>query len=494
MGLEFLTRVRRSTILAGAAAALVFTTYAGLRPGLAWGLGIAWSLVNLSLLQALVVALTGRERGSRPAVKCAVTAAVAMLALFGAGGMLLVTLPPLWTLAGFLVPLLVLVLKAASMLLLRSRVWRWLVASPWRASVALLAVVVAAWWAVPALFGRPASASAPRAAAGARALDHALAAGSNPAQTSGSANSGGNPAPSSGPANAGANPAQTAGSARASEPSAPAASKVPETETSQGPEKFPNAITVVSRANPHAEWAHVLHQYEAVIFAWFVGLLLSVFAFLATRKPQMIPGPLQNLVEGLVEYLHGFIAGIIGKRHANRFVPFLGTLGIYIWAMNLIGLIPFMDSPTSSLNITFALAIVVFLYAQYVGIRSLGPVGYIDHFMGQPRTLIGWGLVPLMLPIHVMGELAKPISLSCRLFGNIFGEDMLLVAFATLGISVLAWSHLPFGLPLQVPFLLLALLTSTLQALVFMVLSTIYILLMLPHDEREHEGEAQHAH
>jgi F-type H+-transporting ATPase subunit a len=95
-----------------------------------------------------------------------------------------------------------------------------------------------------------------------------------------------------------------------------------------------------------------------------------------------------------------------------------------------------------------------------------------------------------------MGELAKPISLSCRLFGNIFGEDMLLVAFATLGVTTLAFTHLPFGLPLQLPFMFLALLTSTLQALVFTVLSTIYFLLMLPHGEHEHEHEAEavHAH
>ena len=281
----------------------------------------------------------------------------------------------------------------------------------------------------------------------------------------------------------------------AAEQTAPeAAGSTASEEKPQGPEKFPNAITVVSRANPNAAWAHFLHRNEAVIFAWFVGLLLILFSFLATRSPQMIPGPLQNLVEGLVEYLHGFISGIIGERHADRFVPFLGTLGIYIWAMNLFGLIPFMDSPTSSLSITFSLAIVVFLYAQYVGIRGLGPIGYVDHLMGQPRSLIGWGLVPIMLPIHVLGELAKPISLSCRLFGNIFGEDMLLVAFVSLGVTTLAWSHLPFGLPLQLPFLLLALLTSTLQALVFMVLSTIYILLMLPHEQHRHEGEAQHAH
>jgi F-type H+-transporting ATPase subunit a len=155
-----------------------------------------------------------------------------------------------------------------------------------------------------------------------------------------------------------------------------------------------------------------------------------------------------------------------------------------------------MDSPTSSLNVTVALALVVFLYAQYIGIKELGVVGYIDHLAGSPRNLTSWLLVPLMLPIHIMGELAKPISLSCRLFGNIFGEDMLLVAFVSLGIMVMSFTGLPFGLPLQLPFLFLALLTSTLQALVFTVLSTIYFLLMLPHEEHGHEGEeaAQHAH
>jgi F-type H+-transporting ATPase subunit a len=99
-----------------------------------------------------------------------------------------------------------------------------------------------------------------------------------------------------------------------------------------------------------------------------------------------------------------------------------------------------------------------------------------------------------MLPIHVMGELAKPISLSCRLFGNIFGEDMLMVAFATLGITMLSFAHLPIGLPLHAIFFPLALLTSALQALVFTVLSTIYLLLMLPHEDHGHEKEALHAH
>src|SRR6185436_9797840 len=141
----------------------------------------------------------------------------------------------------------------------------------------------------------------------------------------------------------------------------------------------------------------------------------------ATRDAKLIPGPLQNVVEMLVSSLNDFISGILGEDNAKRFVPFLGTLFIYIWFMNLFGLIPFMESPTSSLNTTFALAITVFLYCQYVGVRGLGVVGYVDHLMGSPRDLTSWLLVPLMLPIHILGELAKPISLSCRLFGNIFG-------------------------------------------------------------------------
>ncbi len=251
---------------------------------------------------------------------------------------------------------------------------------------------------------------------------------------------------------------------------------------------------MLHRAYPNAAWANFLHQYEVIVFALLIALLLGVTARLATRNARLIPSGLQNLVEALVETLNDFITGVLGQKHAARYVPFLGTLFIYIWAMNLFGLIPFMDSPTSSLNVTVALALTVFVYAQYIGLRGLGVVGYVDHLMGSPRNLTGWVLVPLMLPIHVMGELAKPISLSCRLFGNIFGEDMLLVAFVSLGVTTLAFTHLPFGLPLQLPFLLLALLTSTLQALVFTVLSTIYFLLMLPHDADGHEGEAQPAH
>jgi F-type H+-transporting ATPase subunit a len=207
-----------------------------------------------------------------------------------------------------------------------------------------------------------------------------------------------------------------------------------------------------------------------------VAALMLLVAFLASRNAKMIPSGLQNLVETLVEGLQDFIVGILGPKHGPRFLPFLGTLFLYILAMNLFGLIPFMHSATANLNVTVALALTVFVYVQFIGFKELGPLGWADH---------------------MLGELAKPISLSCRLFGNIFGEDMLLVAFASLGISMLPFQQVPFGVPMQAIFYPLVLLGGFLQAMVFTVLSTIYILLMLPHehhDEHGHEEAAHHAH
>jgi len=451
MGLEFLARVRRSTLGFAAVATLVITTYRALGPGLAFGVGALWSLANLALLERLVVALTSPDRGTAPAVKRALGATLGMLPLFAAGGVALLRLPAAYLVAGFLAPFAVLLLKAVSSLVLESRAWKAITKSPWRAAIVVGAVLVAAWWLVPSkvLSQEP----------------HVP-----------------------GPAPTHAMESATGGEGATAEAS----------EEEKGPQKFANVVTVLHRAFPHAKWSSFLHHYEVLFFSLLVALLLSLAAFAASRNPQMIPSGIQNLFEMLVEGLYNFIVGIIGEKHAPRFVPFLGTLGIYIWCMNLFRLLPFMDSPTSSLNVTFALGITVFVYVQYVGIKELGAVGYIDHMLGQPRDLTGWLLAPLMLPIHLLGELAKPISLSCRLFGNIFGEDMLLVAFVSLGITSLAFTHLPFGLPLQLPFLFLALLTSTLQAAVFMVLSTIYVLLMLPHDEHHdehpHEAHAQPAH
>jgi F-type H+-transporting ATPase subunit a len=476
MGLEFLARVRRSSLWLGGIAALVVATYATPRAGLAVAAGAAWSLVNLILLERLIVALTGSDRRTFAATLRAIAAFGGLMALFVAGWLLLTRLPAALLMAGFVIPHAVMVLKAAALLILPTRAWQRLTRTPWPALVVAVALA-AGGWAVST--GWSQSGSAPTGTGSAPAAGTRGHASPGAAQDTGTHGSGAAPAPDT----HGTDPAPAAGSAEHGAPAQEA-----------GPEKFANVITVLSRAFPHATWAHFLHHYEPIIFSLLIAFLICMVAMVATRNPKLIPGPLQNGAEMVVEGLYNFIVDILGPRFGPRYVPFLGTLFVYILVMNLFGLIPFMDSPTSNLNVTVALAIIVFVYAQYLGFRELGVLGWVDHMAGSPRSAIGWGLVPLMLPIHLMGELAKPISLACRLFGNIFGEDMLLVAFASLGITVLAFANLPIGVPLHLPFLFLALLTSTLQALVFTVLSTIYFLLMLPHDDHGHEGEAQHAH
>lgn len=253
----------------------------------------------------------------------------------------------------------------------------------------------------------------------------------------------------------------------------------------QGLKELSNWITLVSQKWHGAPWADFLHHWENVVFAWTVALGLVAVAFLGTRSRKEIPGPFQNFLETVVEGLAQFVTEVLGKR-GKKYVPFIGTLFLYILCQNLLGLVPGMKSPTSSLNTTVALALTVFFYVQWNGLRENGLVGYIDHLMGCPRDLIGWLLVPLNFPLHILEELIRPLSLSLRLFGNVLGEDSLIAAFVALGIAALAFFHLPFGLPLQFPFMMLAILTGTIQAFVFSLLSTIYISLMLPHEESHH--------
>jgi F-type H+-transporting ATPase subunit a len=225
-----------------------------------------------------------------------------------------------------------------------------------------------------------------------------------------------------------------------------------------------------------------------MIYAYAIAGLIILLAHLAARNPQMVPGKLQNVVEMVVEGLSNFIIGILG-REGRRFVPFLGTLFIYIFAMNVAGALPLGKSPTASPNTTVALALCVFIYVHYIGLTRNGPLGYLKHLAGSPQSAVEWAFVPIMFPIHVLGELARPVSLSLRLFGNVSGEDVLLFAFCSLGVTALSALDSPVGIPFQVPFIFLALLTSFIQALVFTLLSTIYILLWLPHEHHAPEGQ-----
>ncbi len=255
---------------------------------------------------------------------------------------------------------------------------------------------------------------------------------------------------------------------------------------SGGTPHLPNLIWILHELGILPDGAyHWATAWVNIVFAMVVAVFFTIVVTRVYAKRQLIPGPLQNFVEMLVEGMYNFLYTILGKE-ARRYTPFLGTLFFYILAMNWIGLIPGGHSPSTSLNITASLAIMVFLYAQYTGVRRLGILGYLNHMAGEPRGVIAWCMVPLLFPLHLIGEVAKPFSLALRLFGNITGEDVLVAVFVGLGIACLAFMNSPVGLPLHLPFILLGLLLSTIQALVFTLLSSIYILMMLPHEEHGH--------
>jgi len=211
----------------------------------------------------------------------------------------------------------------------------------------------------------------------------------------------------------------------------------------------------------------------------FVILALAVISILATRRLQKIPQTTtQGLVELVVSSLNNFVVGIIGPG-GERYTPFIGTIFIYVLSMNLLGLIPGFKAPTSNLSITIAMALTVFVMYNYYGIREVGALKYLKHLLGEPL----W-LAPLMLPIHIIGELARPLSLSIRLFGNIFGEETILVILAGMSFALWRIHGIPVvALPYQFPMMVFAVFTSFVQALVFTMLSTIYISIAVSHEE-----------
>ncbi len=243
-----------------------------------------------------------------------------------------------------------------------------------------------------------------------------------------------------------------------------------------------NIITLLKGFFEGSSVIEFLHHWENPVFSGLIIIGLALFAKSASKERALVPGKLQNFVEFCLESLDDLAHGVLGH-YGRHYTPFLGTLFIYIFVMNMSGLVPGLKSPSSSLNTTVGLAVIVFFYVQYTGIKRLGIIGYFDHLLGRPRDIIGFLFIPMMFPLHVVEEFIKPMSLSLRLFGNILGEDALIGAFVGLGIVALSFMGSPVGLPLQVPFMLLAIITGTIQALVFTLLSTVYIALMLPHEE-----------
>jgi len=202
---------------------------------------------------------------------------------------------------------------------------------------------------------------------------------------------------------------------------------------------------------------HFAHEYSHVIHSWLIMFILLVGAGILVKGIQMIPRTRQNILEMAVEGLENFMIGITGEE-GRAFFPFIATLFFYILFSNLLGLVPGFFSPTANLNTTLSLAICTFVLTHVIGFKFHG-MKYLKHFVGPV-----WALAPLMIIIELIGHFARVMSLSIRLFGNIFGKETILgILFALAGL---------FLAPL--PILFLGILVSFIQSVVFILLSIVY--------------------
>lgn len=189
-----------------------------------------------------------------------------------------------------------------------------------------------------------------------------------------------------------------------------------------------------------------------------VGLLILVFLLVRSRLTVDRPGAVQHMAEMMHEFITNQSDEIIGH-HSEKFTPFLVGLFLFILFSNLIGLIPGFEAPTVNPAVPLGCAIVAFTFYNLHGIKKQGVLGYAKHFMGPV-----WWLAPLLFPIEVISHFARVMSLTIRLYANIFAGDMVTLAFFTL---------IPIGVPAI--FLMLHVAVSFLQAYIFTLLTTIYL-------------------
>lgn len=243
----------------------------------------------------------------------------------------------------------------------------------------------------------------------------------------------------------------------------------------KGVPELPNIVTVLEKFYHGTPIAGYLKTWENLIFSLIIISLISIIAYFASRRISLIPSRLQGAFEMIVGGIDDFVCGIMGH-NGRRFTPFIGTLFLYILLMNLSGLIPFMKASTTSWSTTLALALCVFIYVQYAALKERGMLGYIDHLLGRPRGIIAFSVfIPaIMFILHIVSELVRPVSLSLRLRSNIWGDDMLIAVLAGFGLK---------GVPLLFFNFFIIILASTVQAVVFCLLTTIYFALALAHEE-----------
>ena len=237
---------------------------------------------------------------------------------------------------------------------------------------------------------------------------------------------------------------------------------------------------------------------DHVTYTWLVMIILATVAFVASRNLQLVPRGAQNFLEVVLEQFNQMIDDVMGHE-GRRYLPLLATLGLFILTGNLMSLVPGLAGPTGNLNTTGACALVVFVAYHWIGARKQGLVAYLKHFAGP----VPLALKPLMFVIEVISHLARPLSLTLRLFGNMVGGHILLaVIFLLMGLDgLLGWALSGsvagavvggIGSVVTIVFTVgflypLKILVAFLQAFIFVMLTMLYISGAI--EEAEHHSE-----
>ena len=242
-----------------------------------------------------------------------------------------------------------------------------------------------------------------------------------------------------------------------------------------------------------------LHVTNSMVGALLASLILLAAAFVFVRHPGLVPNRVQSLIEFPIEWManivsastsrwRGYAALVIGLflmiLVANwlGLLPGVGTIGIVHHTEHGETLTPLIRPASADLNFTLGLAIVAFVVFVWWGVRVNGPVGYLKELVGEPRYM-----APLMFPIHLISELSRLVSLSMRLFGNVFAGEVLLATM--LALTTAAIFTLPLAFFVPAVFLGLELLFGAVQALVFALLAMTYITMSIAEHEGGHDAE-----
>jgi len=207
---------------------------------------------------------------------------------------------------------------------------------------------------------------------------------------------------------------------------------------------------------------HVSGVPAFVTYSWVAMVLLIAVAIMVKFSLKLVPKGMQNIIEVVAEFFLNLAETSIG--HMGRvFFPLIATLGMYILVCNFMGLIPGFEASTSNLNTTASMAVPVFLATHYYGLK-IHKLGYIKHFVGPMRSLPALPLMILMFFIEIVGHLARPLTLSVRLFGNMIAKHKILLILGLLAPWIVPTTILGLGV-----------LVSIIQAFVFVLLTTLYL-------------------